>query len=182
MTRLLLVRHAAPAGTWGADEDPGLSDLGRQQAAALVEAEARWPEAVVSSPMRRARETAAPLARRLGVEVRVEPRIGEVRIPPGVVASGGEWLRDLLGRTWDDAELLTRSWRDEVLGSLRGLTEDTVVVTHFVAINVAVGAATGDARVGCCQPAHGAVTELAVAGDALRLVRLGATASPVGLA
>ena len=181
MTRLLLVRHAAPAGTWGEDDDPGLTDVGRRQAAELVSgAGEHWPGALVSSPMRRAQETAAPLGRHLGVQVRVEPRFGEVRTPPEVSATRGAWLRDLLGRRWGDADPSTREWRAEVIGALRSLPEDTVVFTHFVAINVAVGVATADDRVGCCTPGHVAVTELALVDGELTLVRVGAATAPVG--
>ena len=60
------------------------------------------------------------------------------------------------------------------------LEPDAVVATHFVAINVAVGAATGDDRVWCCSPAHASVTELMLDDGSLTLVTLGAeTASQV---
>ncbi len=62
---LLLIRHALPMRVEGADgpADPPLSETGHRQAEALV----RWLEpepidALVVSPMVRARETAAPLA------------------------------------------------------------------------------------------------------------------------
>ncbi len=63
----------------GAPANPPLSEEGRNQAAKL----ARWLggetiHAVYSSPMRRAVETAAPLAAALGVDVRLEPGIVEL--------------------------------------------------------------------------------------------------------
>jgi hypothetical protein len=48
--------------------------------------------------------------------------------------------------------------------------EDAVVVSHFVAINVAVGRAIGDDRVVCVRPGSGSRTVLDTAGGALRLV------------
>jgi probable phosphoglycerate mutase len=79
---LLLIRHALPVrvdeGSAEGPADPELADLGRRQAAALAEwlAEEKV-DAVYSSPMRRALETAAPLAERIGLEVVVEDGVAE---------------------------------------------------------------------------------------------------------
>ncbi len=68
MQKLFLIRHGKPAAVWGeADEDPGLDDAGRAQAEAardhlLSLPEDQRPRRVVSSPLRRCRETAAPTA------------------------------------------------------------------------------------------------------------------------
>jgi len=79
---LLLIRHALPVrideGAVDGPADPALAPLGHAQAAAL----ATWlaPEridAIWSSPMRRARETAAPLSERLGLEVTVDDGLAE---------------------------------------------------------------------------------------------------------
>ena len=76
---LLLVRHALPlrvATADGSPADPPLSEEGRDQAQRL----ARWfeserREALYTSPLRRALETAEPLARVCGLEPRVEPGV-----------------------------------------------------------------------------------------------------------
>jgi broad specificity phosphatase PhoE len=47
------------------------------------------------------------------------------------------------------------------------------VFTHFVAINVLVGAATGDDRVWSCSPAHASVTVIDVDGRDLTVISLG---------
>jgi probable phosphoglycerate mutase len=79
---LLLIRHALPVrvdeGSVEGFADPGLADLGRGQAAALAEwlAEEKV-DAIYSSPMRRALETAAPLAERMGLEIAVEDGVAE---------------------------------------------------------------------------------------------------------
>jgi hypothetical protein len=65
-----------------------------------------------------------------------------------------------------------------VLATLAAIGEDSVAVTHFVAINVAVGAARGDGQVWCCSPAHCSVTEVDLDGPNLTLVRLGVEAAP----
>jgi 2,3-bisphosphoglycerate-dependent phosphoglycerate mutase len=79
---LLLIRHALPVrideGAVDGPADPALADLGRAQADAL----AAWLldeqiDAIWSSPMRRARETAAPVSARLGLEVTVDEGLAE---------------------------------------------------------------------------------------------------------
>ncbi|MBI0297783.1 bifunctional RNase H/acid phosphatase [Streptomyces sp. PRKS01-29] len=59
--------------------DPGLSDVGRLQAERVAAALAARGtiQAVVASPLRRCRETAEVVARRLGLEVRVEEGLRE---------------------------------------------------------------------------------------------------------
>ncbi|MCU0702983.1 MAG: histidine phosphatase family protein [Fimbriiglobus sp.] len=84
--RVWLLRHAettAPHVFNGAESDVDLSDLGRQQAAAV----AGWfaplrPTAVASSAMIRAINTAAPIAAACGVPRSVFPRLHERRIGP----------------------------------------------------------------------------------------------------
>lgn len=79
---LLLIRHALPVrvdeGEVAGPADPALAPAGWEQAAALAAwlAEERV-DAVWSSPLRRARETAAPLAERLGLPVTVDDGLSE---------------------------------------------------------------------------------------------------------
>jgi len=78
---LVLIRHALPLrveGVSGTPADPALSEQGRLQ----VERLQRWLEgeridAIYASPLRRAQETAAPLAAERGLEIVVEPGIAE---------------------------------------------------------------------------------------------------------
>jgi len=174
MTRLFLVRHAAAAATWDEHDDPGLSAAGQRQAEQLA---AHLPveagTAVVSSRLARAQATAAPIAERLGGPVRLDVDLGEVPTPPGERASRGAWLRALFEQRWPEVDPAVRDWRRRVLDALARLDDDTVVVTHFVAINVAVGAATRREQVSCCSPANCSVTELAQDGGVLTLVEAG---------
>jgi probable phosphoglycerate mutase len=79
---LLLIRHALPVRIDDADgagpADPALSERGREQAAALAD----WllderVDALWSSPMRRALETADPVAARLGLDLAVDEDLCE---------------------------------------------------------------------------------------------------------
>jgi broad specificity phosphatase PhoE len=181
MTRVLLVRHARPAGAFDAALDPGLDDTGRRQADALAdELGARSPLVVMTSPLRRARETAAPLADRWGAVPSVVPAFGEIPTPTKEPSARGVWIRTVLGAGWSDLEPEPVRWRAELLDTLRDVRADAVIFTHFVAINTAVGAAAGSDRVISFSPGHASVTEIDVAPDALTVVSLGAATTPDG--
>jgi len=170
MTRLLLVRHARPDADFATARDPGLDDVGRRQADALAaRLGVQSPRPIVSSPLRRARETAAPLARRWGWPVDVLDAVGEIPVPEGDPAERAAWLRDALERRWDEVDDGLLRWRARLLEALVALPGDTVVVTHFVAINTAVGAATGDDRLASCAPGHASITELVVTDGSLAI-------------
>ncbi|MHC9296726.1 histidine phosphatase family protein [Mycobacterium sp. LTG2003] len=77
--QLLLVRHALPLRSEpGQGSDPVLSETGAEQAGRLPAALARFPiSRVVSSPQRRAVQTADPVAAALGLSVEVDERLAE---------------------------------------------------------------------------------------------------------
>jgi 2,3-bisphosphoglycerate-dependent phosphoglycerate mutase len=78
---LLVIRHGLPERverTDGTAADPDLSEAGREQAQRLADYLASEQiDAVYASPMRRAQQTALPLAAARGLAIRTEPRIAE---------------------------------------------------------------------------------------------------------
>ena len=104
-TTILLIRHAAHDRVHDTlvGRTPGvcLGEAGRAQAARLAERLAgSGLAAVYASPLRRARETAAPIAARLGLSALPAPDMAEIDF--------GEWT----GRRFDalDADPLWRLW------------------------------------------------------------------------
>ena len=174
MPRLYLVRHAKIASS--EDPDPGLADVGHAQAEAIGAAlAARGPLPIFTSPFRRARETGAPLARLWGVTLHTDARFGEIPVrPDSEFRSRSEWLKYVRARRWPEMHESLRCWRDQVLQALLEIPADAVVVSHFVAINVAVGHALHDDRVTCFQPENCSCTVLDSDGKDLRLIELGA--------
>jgi phosphohistidine phosphatase len=89
--RLILVRHAH-AVSGEPDELRPLSDRGREEARALAERlDAAAPDLVVTSPLLRARETAAAIASATGAELRTDDRLAPGATAEDVmaVADGG---------------------------------------------------------------------------------------------
>ncbi len=84
--RLILVRHAK-AASGEPDELRPLTSKGRKVAQALGgELGGLRPDAVVSSPLVRARETAAPIAEAAGVELELDARLSPGASLPDVRA------------------------------------------------------------------------------------------------
>src|SRR5690349_24365561 len=79
LMQLLVIRHALPLRSApGKGSDPDLSPEGVEQAGRLPEALKRFPiTRLVSSPQRRALQTAQPVADALGLGVDVDERIAE---------------------------------------------------------------------------------------------------------
>ena len=162
-TIVLLVRHGTTLTTGrllpGRAKGLPLSDAGRAQAervAAQIAALDPRPSAVYASPLERARETAAPIARALGVRVRnerglVDLDVGEwtgmslrqaarrrewvavQRWPAGFTFPGGESFTGLLARATEAVGRLVRAHPGEVI----------VAVTHADPIRALVATAAG---------------------------------------
>ncbi|MEJ2132840.1 MAG: histidine phosphatase family protein [Gammaproteobacteria bacterium] len=176
MARIYLVRHGRAAAGFADHPDPGLEDTGRRQAEAAAEALAPLgPLALRSSPLARALETAAPLAARWGREPQVEERVAEIPSPTEDLAVRAQWLRKVMAGNWADVPELA-DWRARLVSYLEQLGEDSVIFSHFIAINVAVGAATGDDRVVCFRPDNGSITVIENEGRSLSIVELGSQA------
>ncbi|SEO58282.1 histidine phosphatase family protein [Aquisalimonas asiatica] len=173
---LYLVRHGRAAGAWHESRDPGLDAEGRGQAeaaAATLDTLAGRPLALYTSPLQRARETAAPLAQRWGVTPVVESGVAEVPSPGLSLEARGSWLQGLLRSRWPDLDPHLWQWRDQALATLRACERDTVFMTHAVLINAVVAAVTNDPRVLVFRPDYCSVTTLHLHRGGLTLDALG---------
>lgn len=188
-TRLVLVRHGETALTaqrrYSGRGDVELSPVGMAQASAVADRLAAMmrPAAgepvVVSSPLRRCRETAAPLAALLGVEVEIELAVGEIPTPADLAPEARPaWLKRAFAGDWSDIEgdRDYLAWTIEVAGALARY-EGCAVFSHFVALNAAVAAAQGTGAVMAFRPDHASVTVFEVVDNRLRLVEKGREAS-----
>lgn len=160
---MLLVRHGTTPTTGkmlpGRAGGLHLSEKGRAQAAAAAERIAgltKAPSAVYASPLERTRETAAPIAKALGLRVRTAPGLVEADV--------GEWTEKPLARLYRTkewptvqrwpggfrfpggesfAEMSVRSM-DAVLGLVAEHPGQTIVaVSHADPIKAIVAAAAG---------------------------------------
>jgi broad specificity phosphatase PhoE len=184
MSHIFLIRHGKPAAGWGDDDDPGLDETGHAQAraaaAALMALPAeRRPTKVVSSPLRRCRETAQPMAEALGVEIEIVRDVGEIPTPRALtLESRGPWLREAFGGTWAQivGDLDYDAWRRQVATAVAAHPR-TAVFSHFVAINAVLSVLAGDDRVIGFRPDHCSISHLTLDSGELTLAERGAEAA-----
>lgn len=150
---LIVVRHGrtdanASGLLVGSRLDPGLDDLGRRQAEAL--ASVLPPGRVVTSPLRRARETAAALGREVDVDDRwIEIDYGELDGTPLRDVPADVWARWRADPAWTPpaGESLV-GLGDRVRAACAALAEeatnrDVIVVTHVSPVKAALAWALG---------------------------------------
>lgn len=172
MTRLYLVRHGKATGGWDSEPDPGLDRIGREQAVEACERlRPLGPLPIISSPLRRCQETAAPLAAAWGVVPEIRPAVTEIPTPEGMaMGERTPWLRRAMQGTWADLGDRFTAYRDGVAAELLGLVTDTVVVSHFIAINAVIGGIIGDDRLVIRALDNCSITVVDVVDGALHLV------------
>ena len=86
------------AAGWDVDPDPGLDAVGVDQATVVADLLASTgPAAIVSSPLRRCRETARFLADSLAAEVVIADEVAEIPSPDGyAMEERVGWLREAM--------------------------------------------------------------------------------------
>jgi 2,3-bisphosphoglycerate-dependent phosphoglycerate mutase len=130
---IYLIRHCAAEGQ---EPDASLTDAGRGQAVALANTLATAGiDRIVSSPFRRARDSIAPLAQHLRVDVEIDNRLAERVLGTGLV----DW-RAALRTTFDDPDLCFEGGESCNVATARGVAalwdavdhrgHPTAVVTH----------------------------------------------------
>ena len=146
---LLIIRHALPIRREldSGVADPELSEAGHEQAARLSRylVDERI-DAVYSSPLARARETAAPLAATRGLDVVTSPGVAEwdqnspeyVPVEELKAANDPRW-QAMLDGTWESDES-EAEFRDRVVSSIEDIIADhrgqrVAVVCHGGVIN-----------------------------------------------
>lgn len=153
MSRIYMVRHGRAAAGWNVDPDPALDELGRSQALAVAtQLSPRGPLPVMSSPLLRCQQTAFPLATVWKTDVVVEPAVGEIPSPEGYsLETRVEWLRAAMATTWTEVAKESgqkyADYRHAIAATVASIPKDTVIFSHFIAINAVIGAAVNDDRV-----------------------------------
>jgi broad specificity phosphatase PhoE len=178
MGRLYVVRNARTEDGTGFQDNPCLDETGREQAEAVVrKLNQDRPAKIVTSPQRRAMETAAPLARHWFMTPVVDPSLTLMPLPSERSVDQHDWLVDFMDKSWRDAPYEQARWREACLIALTQQTGTVVLFTHFIVANMIVGAATGDDRVVVFQPDNGSVSTLEIKDGMLSLVELGRQAA-----
>ena len=193
-TRLLLLRHGqtelSVQRRYSGRGNPDLTELGRQQAAAAAQylAGRGGIAAVVSSPLRRALDTAGAAADALGLPVTIDDDLIETDFGSWEGLTFGEardshpdlhgrWLSDTAvqppgGESFDDVHARVRRARNRIIAEHGGAT--VLVVSHVTPIKTLLRMAL-DAGPSILYRLHLDLASLSIAefyGDGLASVRL----------
>ena len=184
---LLLVRHGLPERVEAAEgrADPVLAEEGRRQSDRLAEWLSHEPiDHLVSSTLRRARETAAPLGARLGLDVELVHGLSEfdadadsyipieelrqTRDPRFFALVEGRW--DELGSTVEPG-----AFADLVHATIEGVIERfpgrrVAVVCHGGVINLYLGRILGVDRHLWFEPGYTSISRVAASRDGHRTI------------
>ncbi len=161
MPNLYLIRHGKAAASWAAHKDPGLDELGREQAAGLVaRLQDVQPLPILCSPLTRTRETAIPLSHHWKQTPVIEPRVAEIPSPNDDLRARSLWLRQAMSGSWSRLGSLHQEWRGELLRCLLEIPDNRVVISHFIAINAVVGKALQDDRLVVFSPDNCSITHV----------------------
>jgi probable phosphoglycerate mutase len=184
-TELLLIRHAQPdyaaqssnGGAW----DPPLTSTGHQQALRLAGRLRRMPvQAVYSSTMRRAAETAGAIASAHGLPVSCWDALREIEFDRGALAAAADngrtaaelALRFLQQPSWDALPGFepAKQFRHRTIQAIEAIVsqhpgERVALVVHGGVINAYLSMVLGIAHDMFFLPAHASVSMLLVHGD-----------------
>lgn len=184
---LLLIRHALPVRVEAAEgaADPPLTDLGHQQSHALAE----WLageriDVLLVSPLRRALETAAPVAERLGIAPVVVDGLAEHDrdsnwyIPiEELRASGDPRWQEYLDEHWGtEPGTDPDGFRAGVVRTVEDLIaanpgRQVAAVAHGGVINAYVAHVLQTPTAGVFEPAYTSITRILAASTGQRMVK-----------
>ena len=190
---LLLIRHGesqaavegVPFPMKDGHGDPALHPNGQQQAIAVGERLKTWPiAAIYVTTLQRTHQTAAPLARHLGLTPKVEPDLREVCLGQWdaglyrLKAAAGDpiFRRSIDNQEWGEipgaettAELQARV-RNGLLRIASSHPDQLVaVVVHGGVIAAAMSLATGAAPFAFLQAENGSISRLVMDGDKMKV-------------
>lgn len=186
---LILVRHAepvriAPGERGDGPVDPELTELGHDQARRL----GAWlaPDGidhVITSPLLRARETAAPLAERLGRQPEIDAGLIEydvgadsyIPVEELRLTRDDRWTAMVEGRWEDFGGEPPEKFRARVLPRMAEIAaahpgERVAVVCHGGVVNVYLAAVIGIDRTLWFEPGYTSVSRVKVSRDGLRSI------------
>jgi probable phosphoglycerate mutase len=182
---LLLIRHAEPVRIEDAlgPADPTLHERGRRQAERLAAYLAEEPlEGLFSSPMRRAQETAAPIAAAHNLPVVVDDELSEfdreatsyIPIEELRATNDERWLAMVEGRL-DEYDTDPTVFQQGVVTAVERIIEQNAgrkvaVVCHGGVINVYLGHILGIERLMWFEPAYTSIHRVAASRGGVRSV------------
>jgi len=178
MTKIYSVRHGEAAAGWDQDLDPPLSPLGYEQARVAAQTLTRIvanPKTIqcISSPIKRAHQTAQAFAELIQKEIIIEHRVAEIPSPISEVQKRMPWLKSVMQDSWPNLSPELNLWRNNCINYIKSLENDCVIFSHYIAINVLIGHCQNNNAVINFHPDNCSIHQFEMQKGKLQLVQLG---------
>tara|TARA_Y100000022_G_scaffold15216_1_gene11876 strand:- start:92 stop:646 length:555 start_codon:yes stop_codon:yes gene_type:complete len=175
--KIFLIRHGEAAQSWDQSADPGLSELGKEQALECfdtLDAKENLNQFnLVSSPLKRAQETSLHFKKNLNKHLYLNEAFREIPSPGISLLKRKDWLQEVFKKNINELEKPQQIWQSKILSTLKGLTDPTIVFSHFMVINIVVSTLRNDPRVVSFYPDNCSITELEFNKGKLNLISTG---------
>ena len=110
--KIFLIRHGEAAQSWDQSADPGLSELGKEQALecfnTLHESENLNQFNLVSSPLKRAQETSLHFKKNLDKQLSLNEAFREIPSPGISLLERKNWLQEVFKKNINELESLNK--------------------------------------------------------------------------
>ena len=160
---IILIRHGEASASWGDDPDPGLSQLGENQAIELIDNnELLFLENYhfISSPKSRALMTAAPIAKKYYKDVEINAVFSEIPSNGIDPKDKKDWLTKIIKTDLINLPNEVNDWRSELTKQILSIKRDTIIFSHFMVINALIAELTNNKNLLCFYPDYTSVTKI----------------------
>ena len=161
-SHIILVRHGEASVAWSAHPDPGLSELGSEQAAeagkSLIDKISSY--SLLSSPKKRAIETMEMMIKEKGCSFQLDSRFIEIPSDNVNVDEKRDWLIKIFTAPIKELPEAVKEWRNNLIGWLNEIEGNVIVTTHFMVINTLVSYIVSNNKISYFHPDYASRTEI----------------------
>ena len=174
---IYLIRHGEAESSWDKDKDPSLSIKGIEQASKLSEdlESLLDPKAynIVSSPLRRAKETAEPYRAKKNYTLEINDTFSEIPSPGINLSQRKEWLKKIFVSSVSNLDKPQKVWQERIFKSISLINKPTLIFSHFMVINTIVSKLKKSKNLVVFSPDNCSITKLIKRNEKLELMNLG---------
>jgi len=161
-SHIILVRHGEASEGWPVHPDPGLSELGRRQAAktgdSLIEQIPSYQ--LISSPKKRAVETMEIMSKKEKGAFQLDSNFIEIPSADIQLNEKRDWLIRIFTTPIHELPETVQEWRNNLIAWLREAEGNFIVTTHFMVINTLVSYIASNNQISYFHPDYASRTEI----------------------
>ena len=170
---IYIVRHGEASISWSGKSDPGLSLQGKSQSIESSRELAKFNSQalqLISSPKKRAMETAEPLGQTLKKPIKIINEFDE--IPSQKAKKKNQWLRRVAATHSSKLPNYLKDWQNQIIKELLNIDADSIIFSHFMVINAVYDKLCNPKQFVSLQPGYTSMMHLVKRKDSLCYVSL----------